>query len=190
MNATEIAQTSITAGASQKLGELAPLVELVANLEPAVILEIGSMNGGTLIAWRAAAQQAELISLSLTDGPHGGGRVPDSLPDRHIDADSHDPHTLGEIKDILSGRAIDFLFIDADHSYAGVKSDWLMYSPLVRKGGIVAFHDILFHAPSANVDVKTLWDELKVDHETVEFCIPDQLRPPEGQWGGIGVIYL
>jgi hypothetical protein len=38
---------------------------------------------------------------------------------------------------------LDVLFIDGDHSYEGVLTDWLLYSPLVRKRGIVAFHDCL-----------------------------------------------
>jgi predicted O-methyltransferase YrrM len=43
----------------------------------------------------------------------------------------------------LKDNKVDFLFIDADHSYEGVKKDFEMYSPLVRKGGIIAFHDII-----------------------------------------------
>jgi predicted O-methyltransferase YrrM len=50
---------------------------------------------------------------------------------------------LRKIEGILKGRKVDFLFIDADHSYEGVKKDFEMYSPLVRKGGIIAFHDII-----------------------------------------------
>jgi len=38
---------------------------------------------------------------------------------------------------------LDVLFIDGDHSYEGVLADWLLYSPLVKTGGIVAFHDCL-----------------------------------------------
>jgi cephalosporin hydroxylase len=38
-------------------------------------------------------------------------------------------------------ESIDFLFIDGDHSYQGVLTDWLLYAPLVRSGGIIAFHD-------------------------------------------------
>lgn len=38
-------------------------------------------------------------------------------------------------------RKIAFLFIDADHSYAGVKADFETWFPLVAPGGIVAFHD-------------------------------------------------
>lgn len=34
-----------------------------------------------------------------------------------------------------------FLFIDADHSYKGCKADFEAWSPLVRSGGEIAFHD-------------------------------------------------
>lgn len=36
---------------------------------------------------------------------------------------------------------IDLLFIDADHKYEAVRADWLNWSPLVKTGGIIAFHD-------------------------------------------------
>lgn len=36
---------------------------------------------------------------------------------------------------------IDFLFIDGDHNYDGVKADWDLYSPLLASGAMVAFHD-------------------------------------------------
>jgi predicted O-methyltransferase YrrM len=60
-----------------------------------------------------------------------------------IQGDSHSIDTLNKIKRILNGKKLDFLFIDGDHSYKGVKKDFEMYSPLVRKGGIIAFHDII-----------------------------------------------
>jgi predicted O-methyltransferase YrrM len=38
-------------------------------------------------------------------------------------------------------KHIDFLFIDGDHNYEGVKKDWNLYGALLRKKGLVAFHD-------------------------------------------------
>lgn len=35
----------------------------------------------------------------------------------------------------------DFIFIDGDHSYEGLKGDWESWSPLVKSGGIIALHD-------------------------------------------------
>ncbi len=37
--------------------------------------------------------------------------------------------------------AINFLFIDGDHSIAGCTSDFEMYSPKIVPGGFIAFHD-------------------------------------------------
>jgi predicted O-methyltransferase YrrM len=36
--------------------------------------------------------------------------------------------------------AIDFLFIDGDHSWEGVERDWRDWSPKIAPGGIVALH--------------------------------------------------
>ena len=35
----------------------------------------------------------------------------------------------------------DFVFIDGDHSYEGLRADWLGWSPLVTPGGMIALHD-------------------------------------------------
>ncbi len=36
---------------------------------------------------------------------------------------------------------VDFLFIDGDHTYEGLKADWEGWSPLVGPAGIIALHD-------------------------------------------------
>jgi len=38
-------------------------------------------------------------------------------------------------------QPIDFLFIDADHSYEAVRQDWFDWSPKIKVGGYVALHD-------------------------------------------------
>lgn len=40
----------------------------------------------------------------------------------------------------LAGR-VDFLFIDGDHSWEGLKTDWETWSTLIAPGGVVALHD-------------------------------------------------
>ena len=39
------------------------------------------------------------------------------------------------------GVEIDYLHIDADHHYDGVKLDWDLYSPLVTDDGVITLHD-------------------------------------------------
>ena len=78
---------------------------------------------------------------------------------------------------------MDFLFIDGDHSYDGVKKDFEMYSPLLAPGGMIAFHDIV-DGPEASVGgVPKFWRELKAGHTHLEFVKSWQ----QGGWG-IGVL--
>lgn len=52
--------------------------------------------------------------------------------------------------------AIDFLFIDANHSYDAIKADWDSWAPKVVDGGIIALHDsrIATNSPVAVGSVK------------------------------------
>lgn len=40
-----------------------------------------------------------------------------------------------------SQKQIDFLFIDGDHSETGGRTGWNEWSPYIKPGGFVAFHD-------------------------------------------------
>ena len=55
---------------------------------------------------------------------------------------------------------IDFLFIDGNHSYEQVLADYLMYSPLVKRGGVIAFHDTIL-VKGYNEAVPNLMTEIK-----------------------------
>ena len=57
--------------------------------------------------------------------------------------DSHELAARLTIESLLAGRQVDLLFIDGDHSYAGVRQDFETYGALVRGGGVVALHDVL-----------------------------------------------
>ena len=85
----------------------------------------------------------------------------------------------------MNGEKLDFLFIDGDHTYEGVKKDFEMYSPLVRNGGIIAFHDICPHPPEKKCEVSKFWNEIKQRYKCVE--IVEDWRQ---NWAGIGVIYV
>lgn len=46
-----------------------------------------------------------------------------------------------DVEAVLRGRQIDLLFIDGDHHYEPVRDDCLKFSPFVRSGGLLVFHD-------------------------------------------------
>ena len=41
----------------------------------------------------------------------------------------------------LETGAVDFVFIDGDHSFDGLRGDWEAWSPLVSANGVIALHD-------------------------------------------------
>lgn len=53
---------------------------------------------------------------------------------------SYEPKIVSQVYDLYKD-GIDFLFIDGDHKYESVLADWIMYTKLVKKNGIIAFHD-------------------------------------------------
>jgi len=101
------------------------------------VLEIGiGLYGGTHILWRQIFEHVTSIELRRLLVIRF--KLFERLDERSIIivGNSHNQIIYNKVKGIY-----DLLFIDGDHSYEGVKQDWVMYSPLVRKGGIVAFHD-------------------------------------------------
>jgi predicted O-methyltransferase YrrM len=162
---------------------------------PRAVLEIGTARGGTLFCWCAlAAPDATILSLDLPGGIHGGGYPPWKLSFyRHfaepkqtmhfLRGDSHKQEMFEEVKKRLPAGGLDFLFIDGDHTLSGVRSDYEMYSPLVKPGGAIVFHDICVHRVEFDCHVDEFWDKLKQGREFWEF-IED---PNQGQFG-IGVV--
>ena len=181
--------------AVQHPAEITKLTEMVQAIKPRVIVEIGTSMGGTLYIWCRTNQQAKIIaSIDLPGGKFGGGYAErrrrlyeEFVYDRpHTEiilmrSDSHLDSTLNELKEIIGDRQIDFLYLDADHTYEGVKRDFEMYSPLVRPGGIIAFHDI--NTRGEGHEVYKLWEELKLQHKHQEI-IEDK-----NGWMGNGVIF-
>lgn len=189
--------------AHQTPQEIEALYREVCKLEPRTVLEIGTARGGTLYLWaQAATDDALLVSVDLPGG-FGGGGYPDARgalyeafarPGQSVKllrADSHAPQTLGDVKRILGGRAVDYLFIDGDHTYAGVKADLVQYGPLVRAGGMIGFHDIMPRPDVAEIEVDRLWRQVRARYPdvTTEFVTPNRdgrriglglLRVPEG----------
>lgn len=63
-------------------------------------------------------------------------------------------------------RPIDLLFIDGDHSYAGVRRDWELFSPHLSPFGVAVFHDTAWELQGGgrpDMGVPRFVDELRRD---------------------------
>jgi len=78
------------------------------------------------------------------------------------------------------------LFIDGDHSYDGVRADFENYAPLVRPGGLIAFHDVDSASHPAS-EVDRLWKQLRDLYDARE--IIDTANDEQSGRYGIGVLF-
>ncbi|MBC7329542.1 class I SAM-dependent methyltransferase [bacterium] len=177
--------------------EFLELLKIFKELNPRFILEIGTAYGGSLFCFcKLAREDAVIISVDLPYGKFGGGypelRIPIykafAKPKQKLillRTDSHKEETLAKVREILKGNFLDFLFIDGDHTYEGVRKDFEMYSNLVRYGGIIAFHDVVFPLRNPECRVHDFWKELcKRYPNRWREIIKDRNQG----WGGIGIL--
>jgi cephalosporin hydroxylase len=183
--------------AAQIPSELTALGEILAALRPERALEIGTDYGGTLFfLTRLASPQATIVSIDLPGAGFGDGysstrawfykrfaRRGQRL--QLLLGDSHSVDMSNCVKAALGGQALDYLFIDGDHRYEGVKCDFGLYGPMVRKGGLITFHDIAAGLPDKVGGVPRFWNEVKSRYRHVEFIE----KLDQGGYG-IGVLYV
>jgi cephalosporin hydroxylase len=186
--------TRSTFGMSQKPFEVIQFHEFVREQSPRVICEIGTATGGHLcMLSHSIPTVSRLIGVDL----HMRNQLllrmlaPRRVNVTLIKGDSTSESVLSSVRRALAGAPIDVLFIDGDHSYAGVKADYLKYRPLVRNGGIIAFHDIVEdyetrHGRKTDYwsgEVPAFWKRLKQKANTREF-----IANPDQDGFGIGVV--
>ena len=176
----------------QITSEIEELFTIIKDLNPQVVCEIGTDLGGTFYLWSKARPLGGLfISIDLPRLYRKSlNRFLYSFFARtqkvfFLRENSHSPECLLKVQKILGDKKIDFLFIDGDHSYEGVKQDFLFYAKYVRKGGIIAFHDIMKDDLPGNVcDVDKFWARIKTVFQHREIVAD---RKQIG--AGIGIIY-
>ena len=184
----------------QKPEEFVPFLELIREKSMKkeadfYALEIGSYAGGTTVL---LAQYCDhVVAIDLNDPLVGCDNI------QYIIGDSGDMKTLEAAKAArhhknisydrkLQGpiKGYDLLFIDGDHSVEGCIRDYEMYSPLVKPGGIIAFHDIISsdHHRDVGCNVDKVWFMVKKEAEEKGWETREIIGG-EDFWGGIGIIF-
>ena len=182
---------------SQKAYELHALIEIYKARKPKYVLEIGTQEGGTLYHWiKNAIPGAVICNIDILENQsparHSmllnrwhGWKSPDVELFTHI-GHSQDPPAMDFVKKHLP--QIDFLFIDGNHRYQGVKKDWQNYGSMLVSNSVAAFHDII--TPTSgfqdHITVCKLWDEI----QHVGYITQEIFAEERSDWGGIGVVYV
>ena len=175
--------------------EMRRLLLLLEQQRPKRLLEIGTLLGGTLFLFsRVAAEDATIVSIDLPYRGPGMGyprwKMPlfeaFGWPDQRIHlirGDSHASDTIEQLKLALGGASLDFLFIDGDHSYEGMREDFECYAPMVREGGIVVM-DGIEPRRGKHGDTNLFWNDIKSQYRHEEI-----VDNRDAGWG-IGVLHV
>jgi len=184
----------------QICSEIQALCEIVRQRRPRTVLEIGSQHGGSFFLFsRVAVPDAFLVSVDLPREDLKPWRSLCAYLRRKeqnvsvIDGDSHAPSTVERVNQVLGGRKVDFLFIDGDHSYEGVRQDFENYVGFLNDAGMVAFHDInpdywtRFGKRTGNYagEIYRFWAEVKMKYSYAEF-----IDNPDEDGFGIGILFV
>ena len=118
---------------------------LVNNFKPNVTVDLGVDYGYSLFAL-AETNPGHVYGIDSFDGDvHAGHHSDAYLTVTEIVKLDYKNITLvkGYFDDVVKtwNKPIDILHIDGLHTYEAVKNDYAKWSPHVRKGGIIMFHD-------------------------------------------------
>lgn len=195
--------------AIQNRFELREFLEVVRKKPPRAVLEIGSARGGMLYCLSQIARpDAVVISVDLPGAKNCGGQTETErelfatfggsgqrfafVPQNSLHASTREA-----VRVALRGRKLDLLFIDGDHSYGGVRSDFEMYGELVAPEGLIVLHDICMTPDNwgDGNEVGLFWKELERVCDTTKVVDPRGRRRRTGnengseEWAwGIGLV--
>jgi len=180
-------------GIQQNKEELEKFIDVLLNDNKGVCLEIGlGFFGSTHFLWRQIYDKVITIEKNF-ERIREFGRNMKKYYDEWVLDDGRSQFFVGYsndekiIADVYSKvEEIDFLFIDGNHSYESVLCDFILYYPLVKKGGIIGFHDTALSKD--NLGVPKLIAEIRTGKYTNGQRI-DVKDIVENKWSGISYFY-
>ena len=149
------------------------LYHLAQEMKPSRIVELGVQTGRSTAHLALGAPEATVYAVDpdkwdLTDiFDHCSNIV-------FFEEYSQDFNT-----DYLTG-GIDILFIDSDHTYEQVMTEWTKFSPFVQKDGVVLLDDIHY-----SEDMEKAWNELPGEKLDIS-----HLHPAGKPYAGFGAIII
>ena len=153
-------------------------------------LELGVANGGSFFTNSIFLQKtAETIhcvdSIAYANAPHvmqteakiisKVNKLKEFFPNKQFEFFNSTTDNFYK----TNTQMYDCIFIDADHSYEGVRSDYDNSLKFLNNNGYLIFHDI----SNVNTGVAACWDEVSKKHHVVS-----EFRHPTNRNCGIGIL--
>lgn len=154
--------------------------DLISNLKPEVIVELGTHYGTSLWSFSQAVKDyyldTEINAVDTWVGEkHAGFYGEEVFKTVNDIKNKYYPNLkinlirkkFDEALSLFEDNSIDILHVDGLHTYEAVKNDFENWIPKVKEGGIILFHDIMVSRD--DFGVYKLWEELKNNYKTLEF---------------------
>ncbi|MBN1663356.1 MAG: class I SAM-dependent methyltransferase [Deltaproteobacteria bacterium] len=154
--------------------------DLVRNIRPKIIVELGTYRGTSFFSFcqavKDACHDANLYAVDTWQGDEHGGFYDEDV---YTDVIKIKEKYYADLKinllrkrfdeavDEFDNHSIDLLHIDGLHTYEAVKHDFEKWLPKVKPDGIILLHDIYIN--KEDFGVHQFWEELKGQYKTVEF---------------------
>lgn len=173
------------------------ILELVEQYRPKVCVELGTWQGASAVPVARSIQRwgGTLTCIDTWSGElnEDGGSLPDKAPvmllscarrmvEAGVGANVRLIPAMTGAASLVWSEPIDFLYIDADHSYLGVWTDLVAWVPHVKSGGLILGDD---YGNAIYPGVEKAWDEFEQRWE-IPFT-RYQSDPPASQ--GVQLIY-
>jgi predicted O-methyltransferase YrrM len=164
----------------------------LSELKPDRTVELGTFRG---FAGALLSQVTGNITISVDIEDHGTiGSKPYGHELNLLIADAAIEPTVKQVMESFGGP-IDLLFIDDGHYYETIVQEFKIWSPFVRPGGWIVFHDI---NPLANIgphgvqppelQVTRFWNELRGDKTEIIATQEHAAFKGTLPHGGIGIL--
>jgi len=154
--------------------------DLLQNLKPSTVVELGTARGTSLFSFAQAVKdgnlKTEIYGVDTWEGDQHAGAYGSKVfgmvsairsnlyPTVSVNLlKMYFQDALGKFAD----NSIDLLHIDGLHTYEAVKNDFTTWLPKLTPDAVVLFHDI--SESKDDFGVNKFWNELKAKYNTVEF---------------------
>lgn len=154
------------------LGHTYLAYDLIANIKPTVVVELGTHWGVSFFSFCQAAKdvslKTELTAVDTWKGEDQAGFYSETVYKTvHEITQKYFPQvkikllrkTFDEALAKFEDGSVDLLHIDGLHTYEAVKHDFDSWLPKLSNTAVVLFHDTAEHQPGFGVD--RFWKELK-----------------------------